>query len=227
MQPIHHTSESIYTTLKAEILNLTLSPGQAISEHEICNRFSVSRTPVRTAFQRLQTDGLLDVIPYKGSVVTLLDFDRISQTIYMRTAVESSVLRDFTKISTPMLEEKLRYQIRKQSVLIETDFDPALFYQMDATLHKIWFDCTEKQLLWQMMQSAEIHYTRFRMLDIVAVKNFKAIVREHEEILSAIQSRDADKLSGLIERHLYGGINRLKERITGDLKDYFKQTTTQ
>lgn len=226
MEPLHHTSESIYNILKVEILNLTLSPGQAISEHEICTRFSVSRTPVRTAFQRLQTDGLLDVVPYKGSVVTLLDFDRISQTIYMRTAVESSVLKDFIEISTPMLEEKVRYQIRKQAVLIETDFDPALFYKMDATMHKIWFDSTNKQLLWQMMQSAEIHYTRFRMLDIVAVKNFKAIVREHEEILSAIQSRDSEKLSILTKNHLYGGINRLKERISGDLKDYFKQPAT-
>ncbi len=47
-------SQIIYQILKKEILDLTLKPGQSISEHEICNRFSVSRTPVRTVLQRLQ-----------------------------------------------------------------------------------------------------------------------------------------------------------------------------
>ena len=44
-------SETIYTALKHEILDLTLKPGQSVSEHELCERFAVSRTPVRTALQ--------------------------------------------------------------------------------------------------------------------------------------------------------------------------------
>ena len=39
-------SETIYTTLKHRILDLTLKPGQSMSEHELCERFGVSRTPV-------------------------------------------------------------------------------------------------------------------------------------------------------------------------------------
>ena len=110
-------SQIIYQILKKEILDLTLKPGQSISEHEICNRFSVSRTPVRTVLQRLQGDGLVRVIPYKGTVIALLDLQDIQQMIYLRAAVESAVLRDFLPLCTPLLEEKIRYQIRKQVIL--------------------------------------------------------------------------------------------------------------
>ena len=102
-------SETIYTALKHEILDLKLKPGQSVSEHELCERFAVSRTPVRTALQRLQADGLVHVIPYRGSTVCLLDFDEIRQMIYLRTAVESEVIRDFIPLCTPLLEEKIRY----------------------------------------------------------------------------------------------------------------------
>ena len=81
-----NSSEGIFRTLKEEILNLTLKPGQAPSENEVCTRFGVSRTPVRSVLQRLQAEGLVDVVPYKGTTVTLLRLDDIEQRIYMRIA---------------------------------------------------------------------------------------------------------------------------------------------
>ncbi len=224
IQQGQYNSESIYQQLKKEILKLELLPGQAISENETCSRFTVSRTPVRTAFQRLQAEGLLQVTPYKGSFVTLLDFPYITQTIYMRTAIESAVLRDFLLICTPMLEEKIRYNIRKQTILLQTDFEEEHFYQLDANLHKIWFAATEKMLLWKMIQAAEVHYTRFRMLDIVKGKNFQSILQEHEYLFEAIQAKDAPKLALLTQQHMYGGIERLKERMETDLREYFTKS---
>ena len=93
-------SETIYTTLKHRILDLTLKPGQSMSEHELCERFGVSRTPVRTA-------------------------------------VESQVILDFLPVCTPLLEEKIRYQIRKQMALIQGEFELSQFYEMDSHLHAI------------------------------------------------------------------------------------------
>ena len=50
--------EMVYRVLKEEILNLELKPGQVIKENEICERFSVSRTPVRDALRLLQSRDL-------------------------------------------------------------------------------------------------------------------------------------------------------------------------
>lgn len=219
-----YNSESIYRELKKDILDLTLKPGETCSENQLCARFSVSRTPIRTALQRLQAEGLMRVIPYKGSVVTLLDFDEIRQNIYMRTAIESAVLRDFLPLCTPLLEEKIRYQIRKQSVLITESFLPQQFYNMDSAMHEIWFRVTGKMLLWQMIQKAQTGYTRFRMLDIVEERNFMEIIEEHEALFGLIRHKNTAGIEPLMKKHLNGGINRLGKRMETEFADYFMKT---
>jgi len=217
-----YSSEYIYHILSDEILNLGIKPGQTISENELCDRFSVSRTPVRTALQRLHSAGLVDVIPYKGSVVTLLNLDDISQMIYMRVAIESKVIRDFMELCTPILEEKLRYIIRKQTVIIEDECEISKFYQMDSQLHEVWFKVTKKERLWEQIQKSQVNYTRFRMLDIVAVQNFKEIIEEHTQLFNIICQKDTAAVEPLIHKHMYGGINRLGNRINTEFKDYFQ-----
>ena len=145
--------EMVFDVLKREILDLELKPGQSISENEICARFEVSRTPVRDALQRLQEQGFVHTVPYSGTYVTLLNLNNIRQMIYMRMAVESMVLRDFLEISTPMLLEDIRYMIRKQQLLIEQPgFEAEQFYRMDAQMHALWFEATNKMKVWGVIQ---------------------------------------------------------------------------
>lgn len=219
-----NSSEQIFRILKTEILNLTLKPGEAISENQLCARFHVSRTPIRSVLQRLANAGLVNVVPYKGTYVTLLNFEDIQQIIYMRIAVESMVIRDFMEVCTPILEEKLRYIIRKQTVLVQEEhFEIAHFYELDSQLHEVWFKAIQKDRLWKLIQRSQINYTRFRMLDIVAVQNFEQIIEEHRALFAIIQQRDKQAVEPLIRKHLNGGIYRLQERIQTEFKCYFQQ----
>ena len=110
--------ELVFETLKREILDLKLEPGKLISENDICERFGVSRTPVRDALRLLQEQGFVETIPYRGTYVTLLSLDNIKQMIYMRVAVETMVLRDFLQVQTPMVIEDIRHAIAQQLSLI-------------------------------------------------------------------------------------------------------------
>ncbi len=133
--------EMVGETLKQEILDLRLKPGQMISENDVCDRFGVSRTPVREALRLLQEQGFVETVPYRGTYVTLLSLDNIKQMIYMRVAVETMVLRDFIAVQSPMVMEDIRHQIAKQQALIqEKDFEPEQFYRMDAqdALHLVY-----------------------------------------------------------------------------------------
>ena len=138
--------EQVFETLKREILDLKLEPGRMISENEICERFGVSRTPVRDALRLLQEQGFVETVPYRGTYVTLLSLDNIKQMIYMRVAVETMVLRDFLKVQNPMTLEEIRHAIAMQKALIQTPgFEPEQFYHMDAELHSIWFGAVCKR----------------------------------------------------------------------------------
>jgi DNA-binding GntR family transcriptional regulator len=80
-EPQQDNSDLIYRTLKNKILNLTIVPGTVISENEIRERFSVSRTPVRSTFLRLSGAKLIKIVPYKEIRVTLINLRQIKQII--------------------------------------------------------------------------------------------------------------------------------------------------
>ena len=128
--------EQVFETLKREILDLKLEPGRMVSENEICERFGVSRTPVRDALRLLQEQGFVETVPYRGTYVTLLSLDNIKQMIYMRVAVETMVLRDFLNVQNPMVMEEIRHAIAMQKALIQTSgFLP---YGCTASFHLVW-----------------------------------------------------------------------------------------
>ena len=196
--------EMVGETLKQEILDLRLKPGQMISENDVCDRFGVSRTPVREALRLLQEQGFVETVPYRGTYVTLLSLDNIKQMIYMRVAVETMVLRDFIAVQSPMVMEDIRHQIAKQQALIqEKDFEPEQFYRMDAKMHSIWFTAVRRQKLWEMLQAQQLHYTRFRMLDFITETDFTRIIGEHKELFGLIEARDERGVEASLKEHLY------------------------
>ena len=97
------SSHDIFQTLYQQIMLLELKPGSTLRENALCEQFGVSRTPVRSVLQELRIAGLIEVTPYKSTRVTQLDFDTISQQIYLRNAVESAVMTDFAAACTCLL----------------------------------------------------------------------------------------------------------------------------
>lgn len=216
------SSREIFHILETEIINLKLKPGATLSEHGLCERFGVSRSPIRSVLQELRLCGLVEIEPYKGTWVTLMDFNIISQIIYQRTAIETFVIEDFIRLQNLMEIEKLRHINHSIFQLLENDdFEASQFYAMDSKLHETWFAATQKEYLWQGIQKSDCHYTRFRMLDIVEIQNYRQIADEHAAILQAIDSGDIPSIRPLVQKHLSGGITRLGQRIFTDLKDYF------
>jgi len=217
--------EMVCKILKQEILDLVLKPGQLISENEICERFNVSRTPVRNALRLLEDQNFLIVVPYRGIYVTLLNLIEIKQMIYMRFSVEVMILDDFINLSSNSgLIEDIEYMIRKQENIIkEPDFLPEQFYRLDAKMHEIWFEATKKKKMWEWLQAQKIHYTRFRMLDFVTETDFIRIVKEHKNILTLIKSKDSTRLKDTLKEHLYFSMKRMRHQIDVVYKDYFEE----
>jgi DNA-binding GntR family transcriptional regulator len=218
----NYASRDIFRILEHEIITLKIKPGTFLSENALCARFGVSRSPIRSVLQELRLCGLVNITPYKGTQVTLMDFDIINQIIYQRMAVETFVLEDFIKTCNLLDLEKIRHNLSSVKRLLESeDFTASQFYELDSQLHEIWFTATRKNYLWECIQKSDCHYTRFRMLDIVEIKNFNQIVEEHEALLKALENGDTTAIRPLMQKHLFGGVTRLGSLIFTKLKDYF------
>jgi DNA-binding GntR family transcriptional regulator len=215
----------IFDTLKEDLLKLNIKPGEIIGEQEICNRFSVSRTPVRTAFQRLADSGLLEIVPYKGARASLIDLSTVQQLIFMRSAIEEKVIKEYIDLYDEYSICDLNNNLNKQEILLNSkDFTAIQFYEIDSQLHKIWFDVTHNTYLWNLLQTLDVHYTRFKILDLVDdAQHFCEIENEHKALVKAIENKDKEEASKLIEDHMRGGVRRLKEQIVTKFSSYFKE----
>lgn len=221
-------SREIFETLESEILSLKWKPGESLSENALCERFGVSRSPIRSVLQELRLCGLVTVEPYRGTYVTRMDLDIINQIIYQRVAVETFVLEDFCAHHDELEMQKLYFLNKRLSDFSgQKPLDAADFYKLDGQLHEVWFVSTRKKYLWDCIQRSDQHYTRFRMLDIVQLgsKSYAEITREHAAIFEAIERKDTAAFRPILKKHLFGGVTRLGDLLLGDLRDYFTDGT--
>lgn len=224
-----NSSQEIYQILEDEIISLKRKPGTIISENQLCEQFCTSRTPIRNSLQRLAEKGLVEIMPKKGTVVTRLDSNCIEQMIFLRVTVEARVLEEFISTCSPMDRERVRYALTSMSECAlpmtkkDTEpFDSALFMKLDFQMHKIWFDVTKKDYIWNKLIWEDSSYARFCALDIINQKNVENSLSDHWAIMDLIDTRNVSGVYQLLEHHLYGGLNRLGARMNGEFKDYFK-----
>lgn len=215
-------STTIFEDLKKELISLRIKPGESINEADICALYSVTRPPVRSAFQRLQDIQLLDVKPYKGTSATYISLKEVHQMIFQRTAVESWIIKDFIdRKPTPFELEELEHNLRLQKIYISSsEIDEKEFFRLDSEMHQYWFDKMHCSQVWDMIQS-NINYERFRMLDFVGTNKYSEIVSDHEKLFCAISSGNKDSVVSILSSHLNAGLRRMGNPIKAEYKKYF------
>lgn len=221
------TSEAIYQILEDEIVTLKHKPGDILSENPLCKRFQVSRTPIRSVLQHLQQNGFVQIIPHKGTIITPINLDIASQCIYQRVAVESMVLQDFISICSPTDLERVRYsyvQLQETAKKLETPgaFDINEFLSTDLSMHRIWFQATDKMYLWENLTKPQADYSRFIRLDIVDGHNVPDVLAEHQRIIELIDKKDTENIVPLLCHHFNGGVRRMGARLFSEQYKYFK-----
>ena len=195
------TVDQIYEIIEGEITELRTKPNEMLGENSLATRFNVSRTPIRSVLQRLQENGFVKIIPGKGTFVKPISIETASEIIYLRVAVESMVLRDFST------------------------FDINLFLQKDLEMHRIWFQSMDKLYLWNMITKPHPDYSRFIRLDIVGAKNVPDVMRDHKKMMEMIDNKTTDGIEELMREHLYGGVRRLGSKLfSEEYSNYFTST---
>ncbi len=218
------SNNDIYHILRGEILNLQIKPGQLLSENTVARRFNVSRTPIRSVFEHLIKDDLLEVNPRKGTFVTLLDLDAIDQVVFLRTKVEIGVMTTLAKYPDQALFEKLRDNLEQQKRKLASGMTPESFYEIDSQFHELCMGALNRQKLWQIIQRLSVHYTRYRMLDYVSTQRFETLYKEHCTLFDIIVNGQVNKIEKYVTEHFCSGIVSIGDRLTTEFKDYFDES---
>lgn len=218
------STNDMYLILRNEILNLTLKPGQLLSENDIAKRFNVSRTPVRSVVERLKNESLITTDQRKGNYVSFIDIETVVQVIYIRSRVETDVLKMAARKEDQFLIKELELNLDEQKKQIKDNIDPEKFFEIDNKFHKLSFKAVGKQKAWDILQQLLIHYSRYRMLDFSQTRDFEMLYQQHADMYTAVINKDYPKIEQATINHLCGGMVRLQNRLGSDsLSNYFEE----
>lgn len=205
--------------IKENIVNLELAPGSQISENELAAEMGLSRTPVREALIELSKVGILETHPQRRSTVSLIDYDLVEESRFMRYQLECAVAELVCVIAGPVDIERLNANIRLQSFYLDGTYTNELM-ALDNQFHGMLFEIAKKSRVFQLIQNLSIHFDRVRGLALSAEKDLK-VVQDHQELVEFIRQRDGMAARGLMEVHL----NRYRidaAEIRGIYPQYFK-----
>ncbi len=194
-------ADRVYEHVKNRILDRTYPGGTLLSEGEIAADVGVSRTPVREALLRLETEGLLKLYPKKGALVIAVSPKEVADVIETRRLVEVfAALKALPRAERllPRLEELVDVQRMHARA-----GDTRGFVEADRTFHRVIVDAAGNEIiskLFGMLRDRQLRMGVAMMED--EPSRMDLAVAEHEAIVEALRARDADAVSAAVEEHL-------------------------
>ncbi|NLC93074.1 MAG: GntR family transcriptional regulator [Treponema sp.] len=192
-----------FRVMRNNIVNLELTPGSMLSEQDIAEELHLSRTPVHEALQELARTTIIEILPQKGSLVSLVDMNKVDEAVFLRSTIESAITEEACKIATEEDIRSLEENISLQDFYHDQNSIDKIM-ELDNAFHEKMYKITNKMQCHYVVKLMNIHYDRFREMKLHALEN-KPIIDEHKEILQTFIQKNPKKAKELVLSH----INRL------------------
>jgi DNA-binding GntR family transcriptional regulator len=192
---------SAYEQIKEAILGGALRPMERITEGDVASRLGLSRTPVREAFGLLAAEGLIVVIPQRGSFVSQLRIDDILEIYQIRTPLECMAARiaaeTIDEATLAALDRLVEVEASGQGTRTARESLDANF-----EFHRIIIECVRNRRLKALVGQLQGQVHRARLLWPSTRRRLDETWREHAELVVALRARGPDKAEQLMRRHL-------------------------
>jgi DNA-binding GntR family transcriptional regulator len=193
----------VYATLKSRILSRSLPPGARLKHAELATALGVSITPVREAIVELEKDGLVEVIPYRGSLVRQMSAEEICDVYDVRIALESLAARLAASRITDAQLEELEGSMRDYERAVDGD-DMPLGLEADLVFHMLILQTSGNTVLLETANRLANRIQVFRQMDWRET-NERQSLRGHRAISKALTERDEDAAARSISEHITRG----------------------
>ena len=191
-------NKDAYSLVLAAIDEGVYLPGDRLVESELAERFGVSRTPVREALQRLETQSVL-VRDGRSMVVSSLDHDQLGELYVVRAELESLAARLAAQHAAPEEVRVLREMATQDMELLG---QPQALSRANRRFHKQLHLASHNRYLIQQLEM--VHRTMALMATTTfAVEGRDATaLDEHLKIVQAIENRDGDAAAVALKAHI-------------------------
>lgn len=204
-----NAQERVLTHIREMIVTLELKPGAAIDKTALCKKFGVSRFPVSEALARLQVEGLVEILPQRGTLVSRIYMEEVEQAMFIRRALEIEMVRQLSPVLSEETLSQLELNLGFQEVTIKNGA-PAAFHELDLAFHAMMHDALGFERVKSTTEAARRSLERARRL-LSSNRRHTETLNEHKEILSALKAKDAEAAAAAMRRHLDAVLTELAE----------------
>ena len=187
--------------LRDLIMTGKLEEGDKINENELCETLGISKTPLREALRVLSVEGLIRLVPHRGSFVTKPTFEEIAEMFDVMSLLEGFCARKACTKMTPKdfaRLEKLHSKLEENFVKHDQEAYIRINNQYHTFVQKIAGNRTLNQIVNGLRKKILLY--RFQSLNLSG--RFEHSIREHRDLLEAFRQRDPASAETLMRQHL-------------------------
>jgi len=197
-------TDTVYQILRERILSNRAVPGERLKLAEIQSQLGISRTPLQQAINRLAVEGLIQIVPRKGTYVTKPTQKDIEEIFELRRILEVFAAQLAVQSMTVAECDALCALVDEMTLLVQPESGPQVrrtYEQLDHQFHQMIIDASGskhlKRLWLQVNAHVRIARTRGNSLGELGLRT-----AEHAEIASAFVARDGARARELLEEHI-------------------------
>lgn len=206
--------KDLCASIRMEIVSRNFPPGMKLSEQLLCNRWNVSRTPIREALRHLESEGFISSSKHKGFVVTSVSMHDVEQiyTILMSLDGLAGRLATPTLVNDPEKLATLGTLCNEMTELCGTR-DVESYMKKNLEFHSIIFRSSENGWIINILENLHSHTNRFILNALYIPRRIERSVEEHREILRCIERGDEKGVEKAIAAHFCRSLNDLRTEI--------------
>lgn len=197
-----------YETIKNNILNMQVEPREQLRIEDLAKLMNVSRTPIREALLRLESEGLVKASSRVGFFVVEITRDDLEELFELRKLTEGYAAEKAAVLMTAEDVERMS-AIHQQAVTAFANNDLMKFNEHETALHDYLIRHSGNQRLLKMIEGLKDLTYRERLLALRLRENVEQSIEEHWRLIEALRERNAERAGALMQEHLENVKNRL------------------
>ncbi|EMN2558637.1 GntR family transcriptional regulator [Acinetobacter baumannii] len=176
--------------------------GKRLVERTLCEELGVSRSVVREVIRYLEAEGLVEILPNKGPIVSLLNWDIASQIYEIRLLLEQSAVVDCTKNLDEKTAEKLKLLLEDLKAAFAAD-DINLIIATSTRLYETIFTTANHHIAWEVVQCLNGRISRLRAMTMKSTKREISGYQRIKNMCEAIYlHKDPEKAKQAVAEHI-------------------------
>jgi DNA-binding GntR family transcriptional regulator len=201
--PLEHQKAptAVLGQIRQAILSGALAAGAQLREAHIAEEMGISRSPVREALSRLEEEGLVEKVPFKGAFVASVSPETIAEIGALRYLLEPYAV----SLAMPKLNDADWKNLRRILEQLDRSVgrDPATEIEKHLAFHRYFYEKCGNDTLLSIWRGWESKLRLFFIVDHEAFKSSHEVASVHEDLIAVIQSGDEEAIRAAFAHHVH------------------------